>query len=55
MANGYQNIRTLYISYNETLDDPETAAEKIATFLERDLDIERMMQTVDPRLYRQRK
>jgi hypothetical protein len=49
------NIRTFYVSYNETLDDPETAAEKIAEFLERDLDIEKMMQVVDTNLYRQRK
>ncbi len=49
------NIKTLYISYNETLNDPETTAEKIAEFLGQDLDIEKMMQVVDPKLYRQRK
>ena len=49
------NIRTLYISYNGTLDDPETSAEKIAEFLGLELDIEKMMQVVDPSLYRQRK
>lgn len=49
------NIKTLYISYNETLDDPETSAEQIAEFLGEDLDIEKMMQVVDPKLYRQRK
>jgi broad-specificity NMP kinase len=49
------NIQSLYVSYNETLDDPETTAEKIAGFLERDLDIEKMMHVVDPKLYRQRK
>ena len=49
------NIKTLYVSYNETLDDPETSAEKITEFLGRDLDIEKMMQIVDPTLYRQRK
>ena len=50
-----ENIKTLYISYNDTLNDPETTAEKIAEFLGQDLDIEKMMQVVDPRLYRQRK
>ena len=49
------NIKTLYISYNETLEDPETSAEQIAAFLGQDLDIEKMMQIVDPKLYRQRK
>ena len=49
------NIDTLYINYNETLDYPESSAEKIAKFLQKDLDIEKMMQVVDPNLYRQRK
>lgn len=49
------NIRTLYISYNGTLDDPETSAEKIVEFLGLELDIEKMMQVIDPSLYRQRK
>ena len=49
------NIKTLYVRYNETLDDPETTSEKIASFLERELDIEKMMHVVDPKLYRQRK
>ncbi len=49
------NIKTFYISYNDTLDDPETASENIARFLGRELDIEKMMQVVDPKLYRQRK
>ena len=49
------NIQTLYISYNGTLEDPETSAEKIAEFLELDMDIVKMMQVIDPNLYRQRK
>ena len=49
------NIKTLYISYNETLDDPEKTSEKISEFLGQELDIEKMMQVVDHRLYRQRK
>jgi broad-specificity NMP kinase len=49
------NIKTLYISYNETLEDPETTSEKVVVFLQRDLDIEKMMQIVNPKLYRQRK
>ena len=53
--NKQKNIRTFYINYNETLNDPETSVEKIAEFLELDMDIEKMMQVVDPKLYRQRK
>lgn len=49
------NIKTLYLSYNETLEDPEKTSEKVSEFLGRPLDIEKMMQVVDPKLYRQRK
>ena len=49
------NIDTIYINYNQTLENPESSAEKIAEFLQKDLDIEKMMQVVDPNLYRQRK
>ncbi len=49
------NIDVVYISYNDTLDDPETSAEQLSAFLGRELDIEKMMQIVDPKLYRQRK
>jgi len=49
------NIKTIYINYNETLDDPKKTAKKISDFLEIDLNIEKMIQIVDPRLYRQRK
>jgi broad-specificity NMP kinase len=53
--NRQNNIRTIYINYNETLNDPETSVKKIADFLELKLDIEEMMRVVDTRLYRQRK
>lgn len=49
------NIETKFISYNKTIEDPETTAEQIAEFLDKDLDIEKMMHVVDPKLYRQRK
>ncbi len=49
------NIQTLYVSYNDTMKDPERTAEQIAVFLGSELDIEKMMQIVDPKLYRQRK
>ena len=50
-----QNMQTLFISYNDSLDDPEVTAEKVNTFLGDGMDIEKMMQVVDPSLYRQRK
>ena len=50
-----QNMQTLFISYNDSLDDAEGTAEKINTFLGDGMDIEKMMQVVDPSLYRQRK
>ena len=53
--NQQPNVETLYISYNDTLDNPESSAEQIEQFLDRELDIEKMMQIVDPKLYRQRK
>ena len=49
------NMKTIYISYNETLDDPKKTAEKISDFLGTKLDIGKMMKIVDPELYRQRK
>ena len=49
------DIETIHVSYNETLDDPETSAERVVAFLGGGLDIEKMMQVVDPKLYRQRR
>ena len=49
------NMKTIYISYNETLEDPKKTAEKISDFVGIKLDIEKMKQIVDPKLYRQRK
>ncbi len=48
------NIGVLYVSYNDALQDPEPHAEEITEFLGLDLDIEKMIQIVDPTLYRQR-
>ncbi len=49
------DIETTHVSYNETLDDPEATAERVAAFLGAGLDVEKMMQVVDPSLYRQRR
>lgn len=49
------NIKTLYISYNETLEDTFTQVDRVKEFLGYDLDTGKMAQVVDPTLYRQRK
>jgi hypothetical protein len=49
------SMQILYISYNDSLDEPEDCAEKVNSFLGGGMDIEKMMQVVDPSLYRQRK
>lgn len=48
------NIGVHYVSYNEIMRDPEPYAEEIKEFLELDLDPEKMVNVVDPSLYRQR-
>lgn len=49
------DIETIHVSYNEALDDPEASAERVAAFLGSGLDVEKMMQVVDSKLYRQRR
>lgn len=46
---------TLFISYNEILRDPEPGVDRLARFLDRDLDVRRMLQVVDRNLYRERR
>jgi len=49
------HIEAIQVSYNDTLRDPEPTAERVAAFLGGGLDVEKMTQVVDPRLYRQRR
>ena len=49
------NIEAIYVSYNETIKDPTTSAERVTRFLGKELDIKKMVDVVDPSLYRQRK
>ncbi len=49
------NMQVIFISYNDSLGDPNTTVEKVNTFLGGEMDIDKMMQVVDPKLYRQRK
>lgn len=50
-----ENMDVLYVHYSEALQDPQTAAEQVAAFLGRELDVERMVGVVDPKLYRNRR
>lgn len=50
-----ENVNVLYVHYSEALQDPQTAAERVAAFLDRDLDVEPMVGVVDPNLYRNRR
>ncbi len=49
------NMSTLYISYNQTLRDPEPDLNRINQFLGGNLDLKPMLQVVDQNLYRERR
>ena len=49
------NMSTLYISYNQTLQDPEPDVNRINQFLGGNLDMKAMLQVVDQNLYRERR
>ena len=49
-----KNFRTFYINYDEVLKQPKETAENIQKFLGRGLNIDNMIKSVDPSLYRQR-
>lgn len=42
------------VPYKETIADPLAVAERVAKFLDADLDLKAMAHAVDPSLYRQR-
>ncbi len=48
------NVDVLYVNYNEVLADPVEHAERVNRFLGGDLNIEAMVEVVDPDLYRNR-
>jgi hypothetical protein len=48
------NVDVLYVSYNDLLEDPAPHARAINRFLGGGLDVERMVETIEPSLYRQR-
>lgn len=49
------NIKTLYVSYNDVLRNPEEIVLNVINFLNRNLDLKKMIGEIDPNLYRQRK
>ncbi len=49
------HVDVLYVSYNETIEDPAQKAAKVNRFLGGNLDEEAMRRVIDPTLYRQRK
>jgi hypothetical protein len=48
------NMKILRVSYNELLPEPRRHAERVLEFLGVDADVENMVRTVDPTLYRNR-
>jgi hypothetical protein len=49
------NMAVLYVNYNDLVERPGEHAERIRGFLGGQLDVEGMVRTVDPSLYRNRK
>ncbi len=48
------NCDVMYVDYREALDSPTTVAKKVNHFLGGTLDVEKMSQVIDGRLYRNR-
>jgi hypothetical protein len=48
------NVDVLYVSYNETMENPRDQANRVNHFLGDGLDVEKMVAVVDQALYRQR-
>ena len=51
---GQKNMRVSYINYKNVIEDPRKIAQVINHFLNKALNIEKMVETVDRSLYRQR-
>jgi hypothetical protein len=49
------NMETLYVRYNDLVERPEAEAARVREFLGGRLDVEKMVEAVDPSLYRNRK
>ena len=53
--NSQANIKRIDINYNQVLENPGPQIDQINRFLGNTLDVNRMLQVVDPNLYRQRR
>jgi hypothetical protein len=51
---GQPNFDVLYVHYSDILSDPVTAAQSLGAFLGDRVDAEKMVEVVDPELYRNR-
>jgi len=51
---GQKNMRVFYVNYKNVIEDPRKIAQVINHFLNETLNIEKMVETVDRSLYRQR-
>jgi len=49
---GKPNVEILYIEHKDAIENPQGVAQKVATFLGKDLDINAMAGVVDKELYR---
>jgi len=52
--NESKNMNVLYLEYNNLIENPRDNAEKISSFLNSKLDVDKMVDVVDKSLYRQR-
>jgi len=52
--NSHPNITKLEISYNQLLDDPEPLVHQVNQFVGGNLDMNKMLDVINPNLYRQR-
>jgi hypothetical protein len=50
----HPNFKVLYVSYNDTLQDPAATVQGVNAFLGGQLDVANMSRVVEPILYRQR-
>ena len=48
-------FQTLYVSYNNILQQPELTLQEVSDFLGGGLDLEKMIGVVDPKLYREKR
>jgi len=52
---GQDNMDVLYVSHREVIEGPRAQAERINQFLDLELDVDRMVDVVEPALYRNRR